>query len=321
MIVIGLDIGGTYIKAGLVEDGRPVETDSIYVDDNTNFDAVVPILTKEVTRLLTSCRVGTDKLKGIGIAFPGLVNLTQTSVIETHKYYGAKDFDFQQWAKDNWGVPIVLLNDARMAGYGEWFAGAGINSKNMAMLTFGTGIGSCVIMDGKMLDGKGHKAGNLAGHFIVDVNGERCQCGNIGCAEAQASSWQLPRLVSQDPDFRYSIFANGESVNFEKLFGLYRKDNPLAIRVLTYCLNIWSATIINMIHAFDPELIILGGGVMKSADIIVPYIQERVDKYSWSTPERTKIKAAKLGNDASIVGAYFFMSENLKNKHIKYQTQ
>ncbi len=117
----------------------------------------------------------------------------------------------------------------------------------------------------ELLIGKHFQAGNLGGHFVVKHNGALCTCGNIGCMEAEASTWRLPTLLKEHPGFNQSAIRNEEVLDFRALFHYAGNNDRVAREVLDYCLSAWAAGIITMIHAFDPEMIILSGGIMNSS--------------------------------------------------------
>jgi len=313
MLTISIDLGGTYVKTGLLHHGVILVQGRIKVLDNRDFDGVLPHITDEVNRLLTQAGKEASQLDGIAIAFPGLVDYDNMKVTMTHKYPTAVDFDFIKWAKENWNTSLALINDARMAGIGEWKAGAAEGAKHMAMITLGTGIGSFAVVDGRRLRGNGYRAGNLIGHTTLDLNGDLCQCQNVGCAESLASSWSLPQMVKDDADLKILINDDDSIISFKWLFDLYREQHPGAIRVAERCMYVWSVLAINMVHSFDPQVFVLGGGILNSADVIIPYVENQIDKYCWLNSDEIKIEHAFLGEDASIVGGYYLLKEVLEN--------
>jgi glucokinase len=180
----------------------------------------------------------------------------------------------------------------------------------VVMFTLGTGIGGVAMMDGKLLQGKHGQAGVLGGHVPVNVNGRRCTCGGLGCAESEASGWALPILCSDWPGFASSAMA-GKPTNFERLFTCAAAGDRVAKEIQLHCLKVWGATAAAAIHAFDPELLVYGGGVMKSAEVIIPFIQDYVNRYAWTPWGKVRVRAAQLGNDAALLGVIpLFSKEN-----------
>jgi glucokinase len=313
MNIIGIDLGGTFVKLGILNSGRLRSEAEIPVSDNQSLKANIPALEKGIKELLA--QAGIEQVDGIGLAFPGQVDSKNMRVLQTTKYLDAPEFNFRKWAMDKWKSAIVMDNDARMACIGEWRHGAGKDCRNMLMVTLGTGIGSGVIMDDEIVYGKNFRAGNLIGHTIVDHQGEICQCGNRGCAEAMASTWGLQKFLRNDPEFKDSIYAGWEEIDFRRLFENYSGGEAFAGRIIDYCIEIWSAAIANFVNDFDPERVVIGGGIMKSEDIILPRIKEKVLSRTWSSEAEVEFRTAKLGNFASFWGSHYLLGR-LSDKKI-----
>lgn len=205
------------------------------------------------------------------------------------------------------------MNDARMALLGEWQHGAGKGCSDLVMVTLGTGIGSAVLIGGELLIGKHFQAGNLGGHFVVNHKGTVCTCGNVGCVEAEASTWRLPSLLEEHPNFYESSMRNEEVLDFRALFHHAGNNDRVAKEVLEHCLSAWAAGIISMIHAFDPELIILSGGIMKSAPVILPVLQEKVNKLAWTPWGKVKLVEARFPDSAALYGADYLVRSSINN--------
>ncbi|MDA3906718.1 MAG: ROK family protein [Bacteroidales bacterium] len=311
-MVIAIDIGGTFIKIGLVKDGIIIEKTSIKAQANIGIEISLAEVEKIIQSLLSKHSISFNEIKGIGVGFPGLVDSAKMKVLSVNdKYNDAVGFDFVKWGEDAFGAPLFLENDARIALLGEWKHGAGKGKNNIVMLTLGTGVGSAVIIEGKPLIGKHFQAGNLGGHSIINLNGAKCNCGNRGCVEAEASTWRLAELLKSDTRYSGSLI-EGEELDFKSLFKFAAEECDLSISVRDHCLNVWAAGVINMIHAYDPELVILGGGIMKSADIIIPFIQEKVDKQAWLPWGKLKVLPSKIPNRSALLGAYYLVTTNLK---------
>lgn len=201
-----------------------------------------------------------------------------------------------------------------MALLGEWQFGAGKACHNLVMVTIGTGIGTAVLIDDQLLKGKHFQAGNLGGHFIVNFKGSTCTCGNIGCMEAEASTWRLPSLLKDHPEFNKSSIKVEDLLDFKALFHHAGKNDQVSIEVLEQCLSAWSAGIITMIHAFDPEMIILSGGIMKSASVILPFIQEKVNQLAWTPWGKVKLVEARFPDSAALYGADYLVRSKALNK-------
>jgi hypothetical protein len=174
---------------------------------------------------------------------------------------------------------------------------------DVVMVTLGTGIGGAVLMNGKVLRGKHILGGNLCGHIPVDFNGRRCTCGAIGCAEAEAGGWSLPLVAAAWPGFAKRALSREPAVSFRSLFEHATQGDSVALAIQERCLRIWATLTTGLIHSFDPDVVVFGGGVLANADVIVPYIQKHVIEYAWTPWGEVRIKPAKLGSRAALLGA------------------
>lgn len=313
-MIAAVDIGGTNIKLGLIEHDNICCEKVIKTNPNLPFERTMESIEMAILYMLS--QVGKEKtdLDGIGIGFPGIVDSIKLKVLSANKKFNdAISFDFEAWGNEKFKTIIAIENDARMALLGEWQFGAGKGVENICMLTFGTGIGTATIIKGEMLLGKHFQAGNLGGHFIVDLHGALCTCGNIGCAEAQASTWMLGDLVQSDARYPDSDIL-GKELNFETLFNLAAQGDKLSNDIKLRCLEVWTACIINQIHAYDPELVILGGGIMKSAGEIIPFIQNKVNERAWTPWGKVKIIESEIPNRSALLGASYWMKNKLNDK-------
>ena len=309
---IGIDLGGTIIKVGLLHEQRLLDRVRLVADSTAGLQAQLPELKTCIDTLLSRHGVSEQQFMGIGFSFAGLVNASTNRIISTNKKYeDGPDIDLVGWAGSNWGRPLFAENDARMALLGEWQHGAGKKCDNIVLITLGTGIGSAVLMEGKLLRGKHFQAGNLGGHFTVNHQGVACTCGNIGCMESEVSTWRLPELIKEHKRYDQSALKNESVIDFKSIFKHVESGDALAIEVFDHCLSIWSAGIVSMIHAFDPEQVILSGGVMQSGEKILPAFQKRTIRHAWTPWGKVQINQAKFINDAALYGADFLVRSNL----------
>ena len=164
---------------------------------------------------------------------------------------------------------------------------------------------------GRRLPRKHAQAGCLGGHLPVLFNGRPCTCGGIGCAEAEASGWSLPGILHEMPGFSESSLSKRPQIGFKHLFDEADRGDKLALQVRDRCLNIWAVDAAALIHAYDPEVIIIGGGVMESARIIIPYIESYVHKYTWTPWGKVEIRPAQLANNAALIGSVPLIAEQI----------
>jgi len=310
MIALAIDLGGTHVACALVEDSTILLQERLRF---ANTEKLVPVLPMVEAVLRRLSQHSSRPIDGIGLGFCGLVDTRKNRVAATNgKYIDAPDLDLSSWAEQKFGLRLRLDNDARMALRGECYAGAAQNESDVVMFTLGTGIGGVVMIDGKPLRGKHGQAGGLGGHVPVQLNGRACTCGAIGCAESEASGWSLPLVCRAWRGFDDSALASVEP-NFENLFACAASGDRVAQQIQEHCLHVWAMTAVSAIHSFDPEMLLYGGGVMKSRDIILPYIQNYVNRHAWTPWGKVQVRAAQLGNDAALLGAISLLQEEFEN--------
>jgi glucokinase len=309
---IGIDMGGTIIKIGLMKEGLLVDRVEIAAQSASGLKKQLPGLESAIDKLMKLNGLQPEEVLGIGFSFAGLVDSFQNRILSTNqKYDDGPETDLVGWAREKWGWPLFAMNDARMALLGEWQYGAGKGYTDIVMVTLGTGIGTAVLAGGKLLIGKHFQAGNLGGHFVVDHKGTICTCGNIGCVEAEASTWRLPSLLKEHQGFSASSMNKEKILDFKALFYHAGNNDKVANEVLDHCLSTWAAGIINMIHAFDPEMIILSGGLMKSSSIILQVLQEKIDRLAWTPWGKVKLAEAQYSDSAALYGAEYLVWSSL----------
>jgi glucokinase len=310
MYRIGIDLGGTVIKIGLVKDGSVIAFTTIPASSKNGLVNSLPNVKKAIEQLLNDQELNNTDVKGIGLAFPGLVDPIKKKVLSTnHKYDDAPELDLQAWFQSVWPVPFCLDNDARLATLGEWQYGAAKGHNNLVMVTIGTGIGTGVVIEGKLLYGVHFQAGSLGGHFTIDYKGRRCSCGNTGCVEAMASSAFLPVIIQDHPLVSSGFKSIAATMDFRKLFLLSAEDNADAILVRDQCLDIWSAALVTYIHAYDPSIIVLAGGILNSSAIILPHLKRKVKELAWCPHHEVELMAAQTGDHAALLGIEYLLSK------------
>jgi glucokinase len=310
---IAIDLGGTIVKIGLLKEGQLIGRCEMTAQSASGLKSQLPELEAVINQLLQTNQLSAKDVLGIGFSFAGLVDSVANRILSTNqKYDDAPDTDLVGWAREKWNWPLFAMNDARMALLGEWQYGAGQRCSDLVMVTLGTGIGSAVLIGGELLMGKHFQAGNLGGHFVVNHKGSVCTCGNVGCVEAEASTWRLPSLLKEHPAFAESSLKNEEVPDFKTLFHHAGNSDRVAKEVLEHCLSAWSAGIITMIHAFDPEMIVLSGGIMKSSSIILPALQEKVNQLAWTPWGKVKLVEAKFPDSAALYGADYLVRSKMK---------
>ncbi|MEJ7779010.1 MAG: ROK family protein [Daejeonella sp.] len=309
MSVIAIDLGGTRIKTGIIENGAVGELSITDISINDGLSQYLPSLKDRIKYLQQQ----SDSIEGIGIAFPGVVDTKRNTVIGTSgKYNDACTLDLVQWAEKEFGLALLLENDARLACLGEWRYGAGQGFSDMVMCTLGTGVGSAAIIDHKILRGKHYQAGILGGHSIIDFNNteNKCSCGNYGCVEATASTWMIGDLAKRHPLFAESKLSKLAAIDLQAVFQESEAGDALAGILRDHCMKAWGIGLINLIHAYDPEVVVIGGGIIHSKEIILPYFRKIIAERAWCASGMPEIRAAHYPDSAALLGTTTLFTKN-----------
>ncbi len=302
--ILACDVGGTRIKLGLVRGARLMSQSEIAAAPENGLAAALKRIAGAVPALCRRAGVEQKKLAGFGLSFPGIIAPRTEKILSTPagKFDDAKRLNVPGLVKKTLGVPVRICNDANAALAGEWHFGAARGSRSAVMLTLGTGIGSAAIIDGVPLRGQHGQAGCLGGHLTANLAGSICPCGNIGCAETEASTWALPIQAHAHPGFAASRLAREKVLDYAAVFRAATRGDRLAVELRDRSLRVWAVALVNLIHAYDPEVAVIGGGIMRSGDIILPALRRYVSKHAWTPWGGVKIKPAALGNHAGIFG-------------------
>lgn len=300
---IGVDIGGTSIKLGLITDEGNVisRMETIYTregDHRPVMDAVIA----SIRALLEDQALRTDEISGIGVSTAGCINSVTGCVAQNGG--NIRDWSRTEVVKQlraEFGLPASLANDGNCAVLGEFWAGAAQGYTDVLGVTLGTGVGGGVITGGRLLEGAHGFAGEL-GHFPIHAGGERCVCGQEGCFERYASTSALTRrAITEEPEF-----ASGR-----KLFSAAGEGDSRALALLDSWITEIAYGITGFVHVFDPQLVLIGGGVSVQEKLLIEPLREKV--LSLVMPDFAadlEFRAASLGNDAGMIGAvYYLMSK------------
>ena len=297
-----MDLGGSHATCALVEDKQILACRTVSADRTGNLQSLLPYLGDALKSMRTERNNPT--LEGVVFSFCGLVDYWRSRILSTNaKFDDAPTVNLLAWCREQFNLPLKMDNDARIALLGEWYAGRAQGCDDVVMITLGTGIGGAAMSQGRLLRGKHSQAGCLGGHLPVAFDGRRCTCGAIGCAEAEASSVSLPEVCRSHSRFSSSSLAAESAITFESLFRHSCEGDEVARDVVDRCLRVWAANIVGLVHAYDPELVILGGGVMNSAARILPFLQSYVQQHAWTPWGKVRVEAAKLSETAALVGA------------------
>ncbi len=310
-LILAGDVGGTRIKLGLVRGARLLTQSEIDAESKKGFSAALKRIATAVPPLCRKAGVEKESLTGFGLSFPGIIEPRTGKILSTPagKFDDAKNLDVPQLVEKQLGLPTRICNDANAALAGEWRFGAARGARSAVMMTLGTGIGAAAIIDGVPLRGQHGQAGCLGGHLTANLDGQICSCGNTGCAESEASTWALPIQARAHPNFAASRLARNKVLDYAAIFRAAAHGDQVAIELRDRSLRVWSVALVNLIHAYDPEVAVIGGGIMRSGEIILPALRRYVTKHAWTPWGKVKIKRAALGNDAGMFGVASLFQE------------
>ena len=303
-MILAADFGGTTIKLGIVRGGVILARCRLEAQANRPMSDRLEAVASAWEKLLKESGLTVNECLGTALALPFLSDPVRSRVFGAFgKFPGADTIDYAAWSKERLGLPTALENDLRVALLGEWDAGAARDKAHVLMLALGTGIGCAVISNNRLLRGANNRAGTLLGHSTIDFQGARGRCGNIGCAEDLASTATLEVVARNHPHFVGSELARAAKMDFETLFSLAAKGDVCSDSLLNESLKIWATLIQNAVLAYDPEIVLLGGGVLRSPTVILPVVEKHLRECMPEVPLHIPIVAAALGDDAAILGA------------------
>ena len=307
MYQIGVDIGGTNIKVGLVSDELSLLRSVSVRFPHDGAASVVAAIAEAVDDLLKQEGITRKDLESIGIVVPGSIDQTGALVIDAYNL-GFHDVPLKALAQEAFGeVPIYLANDANGAALAELYVGAFRGCKTAVLFTLGTGLGGGIILGGHMFNG-GMNQGVELGHMILEHDGEHCTCGNDGCMEAYCAASALARdgkrAAKKHPDSLLAKRAAGDpdAIDAKLIIDLAKEGDELAKALFDRYISYLSSACASIYNLLDPEVIAIGGGVCAAGEFLfAPLREQTTEKCFYKTHGR--LVPAELGNDAGMIGA------------------
>jgi len=309
MVYVGIDLGGTSIKAGLVDEQGKIlckATCPTLVERGAR--PVVDDMAKLSLEVIEKGGYTLDDVKAIGIGLPGIQD-PRTGIVPfcTNLYW--HEVPVIEWMQETINKPIYIGNDATVAGLAESVAGVSAGIENSVFLTLGTGVGGGIVLGGKVYSGT-NGVGSELGHMITVIDGELCTCGNRGCWERYASATALIRMgreaAEKHPESLIATSVNGklDDITAKTVIDAAKAGDEAANEVFERYVYYLCAGLVNIINFIDPEVIVLGGGVSHAGQFLLDAVNRRLPSMVfYKTMPYARVALATLGNDAGIIGA------------------
>ena len=309
MYRIGVDLGGTNIAVGVVDENlKIIGRGKVKTRAPRPAAEIFDDIALAVEMAVKDAGISMDDVSVVGVGTPGSVNKSNGHI----EFSNNLEFDnvpAKAMLEERIGKTVFLDNDANCAALGEAVAGVGNGVENFVAITLGTGVGSGIIVNGKIVVGVNYCAGEM-GHMVISVDGKPCNCGRKGCWEQYSSATaliaQTKEAMKNNPDsLMWKLSGGIDNVSGRTAFDAMRQGDKTAEEVVDRYVYYLSVGICNVINALQPEIICIGGGISHEGDYLLKPLQKYVDdqRYSMYAAKQTKIVAAQLGNDAGIFGA------------------
>ena len=309
MVYIGIDVGGTGIQMGVVDEkGQIIAKGAIVTRTDIPFEDQVKAMADCALETLEKSGHTLIELASIGLGIPGIAD-QKTGVVPFCTNLGWKNVPLRETFQKYIDRPIFIDNDATVAGLAESVAGVSVNTDSSVFLTLGTGVGAGIVIRGKVWSGF-HGVGSEVGHMIMEIDGEPCSCGNRGCLERYTSATAIIRMareaVAKHPDSLIMSLCGGDPslINAKMVFDAAREGDEQGLKVFRRYARYLGQAIATIVNFFDPEVIVLGGGVSKAGKFLLDAVREEAPKYCiYKSMPISRIELAELGPDAGIIGA------------------
>ncbi len=317
MNYLGIDLGGTNIVAAVVNEKYEIVSEA----KNPTlcprpWEEILDDVAKTAIEAANLANLKISDFEFVGIGSPGVISV-ETGTVIVAVNLGFENVPLTKYLSEKLGVPIILENDANAAAFGEYKAGAAKNTTNFVALTIGTGIGSGVVLDGKIYRGNNGIAGEL-GHSVIKLGGRQCSCGRKGCIDVYASATGLitttkEAMETNKESLMWQLSAGDiKNVTGITAFKAARQKDKTALEVVNSYVEVLAAAITNIINTFQPDTITIAGGISKEGDFLLNPVKSLVEKESLKNPAKPspKIEIAQLQDKAGVIGAALLGIQN-----------
>jgi glucokinase len=308
---VGLDVGGTTMKAGVVDDeARSLGAASLPTEAHRGQEFGLERMCETIRQAVTAAGLTMDRIAAIGVAPAGTLDIPAGVILDSPNLRPWKDVPVRAHVEKAFGKPTAFQNDANAAAVGESWAGAGRGVASMVLFTLGTGVGGGIVLDGKVLEGR-HSHGAELGHTKIEMSHPRlCGCGRYGCLEAYASATSVVKRAHEALNARpgtsslHALLQAVGELTARDVFAAAQEGDELAQRLVEETAYYLAVGAMNVMHTIDPDVVIFGGGMTAAGEGFLERIRQHVRELAFPVPaERTRIVYARLGTDAGIIGA------------------
>lgn len=303
---LGIDLGGTKVNLGIVDkNGHVLFGSKFLIGSCKQPQMIIAKIVENIEKCLNESK---NEAKAVGIGVAGQID--HNGIVRGSPNLGWKNFPLKIELEKKLGMPVIIINDVRAATLGEWYFGVGKGVKDLAVLFVGTGVGGGVIINGKVLKGHTNSGGEL-GHITIVSGGQKCRCTNHGCLEAYVGGWAIAeraqKAVGNDPQngqTLLSIAGKAENITAATVAQAYHKGDSLS-RILVEKTGRYLADgIVSIVNAFNPRLVVLGGGVIEGIPELIQIVKTIVPRFALGLAiNNLEIVNASLGGDAGVIGA------------------
>ena len=316
--ILGIDIGGTAIKIGVINDNGSIHSKwEIPTNIGNKGETIATDAWSSIVEQLKALHIEKDSIQGIGIGAPGFID-EKTGFVYKAVNIGWEDFDLANQFNELSGLPVFVANDANVAALGENWVGAGNQADNLIAVTLGTGVGGGIIANGAMISGENGTAGEI-GHITIDPDGYPCNCGRKGCLETITSATGMVRqaidLIEKNPESDLAEYyqKHGE-ITTKDIFNLAKQGDPFSEQIIDHTADVLGFAISNIATVINPSKILVGGGVSLAGETFINKIENCFRKYALPrVSDICEFKIAELGNDAGMIGAAYLVKERLQS--------
>jgi glucokinase len=313
-LFVGLDVGGTFMKAGVVDDtGKPLSSVHLPTEVQRGQEKGLERMCETIRAAVKAARLEMNRIAAIGVATPGTMDIPAGIILDPVNLKPWSNVPVRQHVQDVFSIATAFQNDANAAAFGEFWAGAGRHTRSMVLFTLGTGVGGGIVLGGRdgeprVIEGE-HSHGAEVGHIKIELTSpRRCGCGRLGCLEAYASATAVVKrtleAMLENRGRASTLTPRTGEMTARDVFNAAEMGDELAGKIVEDTAYYLAVGAMNLMHILDPDMVVFGGGMIAAGPAFLDRIRHHVRQLAFPVPaERTRICYAELGNDAGFIGA------------------